>query len=64
MLYWEDLKDGGTVEIGSHTFTEQEIIDFARQFDPQPFHVDPAAPGMSQVGDTILSITAKETAHA
>ena len=43
MLYWEDLKDGGTVEIGSHTFTEQEIIDFARQFDPQPFHVDPAA---------------------
>lgn len=43
MLYWEDLKDGGTVEMGSHTFTEQEIIDFARQFDPQPFHVDPEA---------------------
>ena len=43
MLYWEDLKDGGRVEIGSHTFTEQEIIDFARQFDPQPFHVDPEA---------------------
>lgn len=43
MLYWEDLKDGGTVEMGSHTFTEAEIVAFARQFDPQPFHVDPEA---------------------
>jgi acyl dehydratase len=43
LLYWEDLQNAGTVEIGSHTFTEEEIIAFARQFDPQPFHVDPAA---------------------
>jgi len=43
LLYWEDLKEAGTVEIGSHTFTEEEIIAFARQFDPQPFHVDPEA---------------------
>ncbi|MGH8765985.1 MAG: MaoC family dehydratase [Burkholderiales bacterium] len=43
MLYWEDLQDAGSVEIGSHTFTEEEIIAFARQFDPQPFHVDPQA---------------------
>jgi len=40
MLYWEDLKDSGTVEMGSHTFTEEEIVAFARQFDPQPFHLD------------------------
>ncbi len=43
MLYWEDLKDAEPAEIGSHTFTEEEIIAFARQFDPQPFHVDPEA---------------------
>ena len=43
MLYWEDLKDPETVEIGSHTFTAEEIIAFGRQFDPQPFHVDPEA---------------------
>ena len=43
LLYWEDLKEAGTVEIGSHTFTEEEIIAFARQFDPQPFHIDPEA---------------------
>ena len=43
MLYWEDLRDDGTVEMGTHTFTEEEIIAFARQFDPQPFHTDPLA---------------------
>ena len=43
LLYWEDFPIGDTMEMGSQTFTEAEIIDFARQFDPQPFHVDPAA---------------------
>ena len=43
MLYWEDLREPGRVEIGTHTFTAEDIIAFARQFDPQPFHVDPEA---------------------
>ena len=43
LLYWEDFPVGDTMEMGSHTFTEAEIIAFARQFDPQPFHIDPAA---------------------
>ena len=43
LLYWEDLQQGGTFELGSHTFTEEEIVAFASQFDPQPFHVDPVA---------------------
>lgn len=43
LLYWEDLQEADKVEIGSHTFGEEEIIAFARQFDPQPFHVDPEA---------------------
>ena len=43
MLYWEDFIPGESVEIGRHTFTEQEIVEFARQFDPQPFHTDPEA---------------------
>lgn len=42
-LYWEDFIPGDTMEMGSHTFTEAEIVAFARQFDPQPFHLDPAA---------------------
>lgn len=43
MLYWEDFPAGETVDMGSYTFTEAEIIAFARQFDPQPFHIDPVA---------------------
>ena len=43
LLYWEDFPVGETMEMGSHTFTETEIIAFARQFDPQPFHIDPEA---------------------
>jgi len=43
MLYWEDFPAGETMEVGSHTFTAEEIIAFARQFDPQPFHTDPEA---------------------
>lgn len=34
----------GAREIGRLVFTAEEITRFARQFDPQPFHVDPAAP--------------------
>jgi len=43
LLYWEDFPVGDTMEMGSHTFTEAQIIGFARQFDPQPFHIDPEA---------------------
>ncbi|MEJ2174669.1 MAG: MaoC family dehydratase [bacterium] len=41
--------------MGSHQFTAQEIIDFGRQFDPQPFHVDPEAAGESLYGEHIAS---------
>jgi acyl dehydratase len=42
-LYWEDFPVGDTMEMGSYRFTEEDIIAFARQFDPQPFHTDPEA---------------------
>jgi len=54
-LYWEDFKVGETVEMGTHTFTETEIIEFARQFDPQPFHIDPEAASKSSFGGLIAS---------
>ena len=55
MLYWEDFIPGETVEIGRHTFGEQEMIEFARQFDPQPFHTDPDAAQHSFFGGLIAS---------
>ena len=39
MIYLEDLEIGSRRELGSHTFTAEEIVRFARAFDPQPFHL-------------------------
>ncbi|PWJ75771.1 acyl dehydratase [Pseudaminobacter salicylatoxidans] len=36
----EFFEVGVTVTLGSHTFTAEAIKDFARKYDPQPFHVD------------------------
>jgi acyl dehydratase len=38
-VWFEDLVVGTRVELGSHTFTRAEIIDFATKFDPQRFHL-------------------------
>jgi acyl dehydratase len=55
MRWWEDFKVGERSEMGRHTFAEQEIVDFARQFDPQPFHIDPAMAKESPFGGLIAS---------
>jgi acyl dehydratase len=54
-LYFDDFEPGQVLELGSRTVTEDEIIEFARQFDPQPFHVDPAAAAESVFGGLIAS---------
>ncbi len=43
--YLEDLQVGEKTQTGSVTITEEDILDFARRFDPQPMHTDPHAPG-------------------
>jgi acyl dehydratase len=53
--YFEDLAVGSAVSLGSHHFTEEEIIAFAKQFDPQPFHIDPDAAEHSIFGGIIAS---------
>ncbi|GAB2745847.1 MaoC family dehydratase [Kitasatospora kifunensis] len=40
MRYVEDYEQGRTYELGTYKVTEQEIVDFGRRFDPQPYHVD------------------------
>ena len=37
--YWEDMTVGSVRELGSVTPTREEIVHFAEQFDPQPFHL-------------------------
>jgi acyl dehydratase len=53
--YFEDFEPGRTYELGRHTVTEDEIVAFARQWDPQPFHVDPEAARASVFGGLIAS---------
>jgi acyl dehydratase len=50
MTYFEDLRVGARTELGSHTFTADEIKAFAREFDPQPFHLDEEAAARSHFG--------------
>src|SRR6266581_8081342 len=38
--YFEDLKAGDRFKSGTYSVSEEQIISFAREFDPQPFHLD------------------------
>jgi acyl dehydratase len=38
--YWEDFEAGQSIMTPSYTISEKEIIEFAKQYDPQRFHVD------------------------
>jgi len=53
--WYEDYPVGETVEFGDHLVTQDEVLEFARRYDPQPFHVDPAAAAQSIYGGLIAS---------
>ena len=39
MIYFEDLEIGAETYFGSYEVTREEVIEFARKYDPQPFHL-------------------------
>ena len=53
--YWEDFKVGEVEQIGGKRVDKEEMIEFAMQFDPQPFHIDEAAAKKSMYGGLIAS---------
>ena len=55
LTYFEDYAPGMTRDCGSVSVDQAEIISFARQFDPQPFHVDPVAAADGPFGGLIAS---------
>jgi len=55
LLYFEDFPAGLVIALGSRTVSEAEIIEFARQFDPQYFHTDPEAARRSIWGGLVAS---------
>jgi acyl dehydratase len=53
--YFDDFFPGQELELGKRTMNEDEIIAFATQFDPQPFHIDREAAAKSIYGGVIAS---------
>jgi acyl dehydratase len=53
--YFEDFTEGETVELGAFSFTAEEIVEFARKYDPQPMHTDADAARASIFGGLIAS---------
>ncbi len=53
--YWEDYEVGKEYPLGATSFTAEEIVEFARKFDPQPFHVDAEAAKSSLFGNLCAS---------
>ena len=53
--YFEDYAVGATFALGNTSVTEEEIVEFGRRYDPQPFHTDPAAAREHAFGGLIAS---------
>jgi acyl dehydratase len=54
-IYFEDFAAGQEYDLGSRTLDRTAIVDFATEFDPQPFHVDEEAAEQSIYGGLIAS---------
>jgi acyl dehydratase len=53
--YWEDFEAGEVTELGTYEVTRDEILEFARRYDPQPFHVDEDAADAGPFGGLAAS---------
>lgn len=50
MRYYEDLVVGAVAGFGDYAVTREEVLDFARRYDPQPFHLDDEAAAATHFG--------------
>ena len=63
MKYFEDFVLGEVEKVGEYHLTEDEIIEFAKQWDPQFFHIDPEVArksvfsGLIAAGTHLLAVT-------
>lgn len=53
--FFEDFSPGEVTEFGDYLITEEEILEYARRYDPQPFHIDRKAAAESIFGGLIAS---------
>ena len=50
MIYYEDLEIGAKQNFGRYEVTREEVIEFAKQYDPQAFHLDDDAAARTHFG--------------
>ena len=50
MIHFEDLVVGAQTDFGSYHVTREEVLDFARKYDPQPFHLSDEAAAKTHFG--------------
>lgn len=55
MRYWEHFSAGEVTELGTYEVTGDEIVEFARRYDPQPFHTDEGAAAAGPFGGLAAS---------
>jgi acyl dehydratase len=49
-LYFEEHDEGLSADLGHYDFTRENVLSFARRFDPQPFHLDDEAAARGPFG--------------
>ena len=50
MIYFEDLETGAETEFGTYEVTREEVLEFAKKYDPQPFHLSDEAAAKTHFG--------------
>jgi acyl dehydratase len=55
MRWYEEIEPGESLDLGAFRFTAEAIVDFARQYDPQPFHLSEEAAQRSLFGHLAAS---------
>jgi acyl dehydratase len=50
MIYFEDLEVGAETHFGTYEVTREEVLEFARKYDPQPFHLSDEAAAKTHFG--------------
>jgi acyl dehydratase len=50
MIYWEDMEVGREGVFGDYDVTREEVLEFARKYDPQPFHLSDEAAAKTHFG--------------
>ncbi|WP_277978699.1 MaoC family dehydratase [Sphingomonas phyllosphaerae] len=50
MQYFEDIRVGATARFGDYAVTRDDVVEFARKYDPQPFHLSDEAAAATHFG--------------